>query len=164
MPKHHHSFGRESIVTGLIGASVVALWFLILDAVNGQPLSTPSILGQVIIFGEQTPVAYPTVYPAVAAYTALHLAGFLLVGAILTKLFFLADRHNIVRFALLVFFLAFEVFFYGMITAFFQGTRGYFPFWAVLVANTLAAAAMGFYLFRIHPAFRRGLAREPLGS
>src|SRR6185295_8018568 len=76
MLKHHHSFGRESIATGLIGASVVALWFLILDAVNGQPLSTPSILGQVIIFGHETPVAYPPVWPAVAAYTALHIAGF----------------------------------------------------------------------------------------
>src|SRR5262249_13550107 len=55
MSTHHHSLGQESITTGLIGAGVVALWFLALDLIKGQPLITPSVLGQVIIFQKTDP-------------------------------------------------------------------------------------------------------------
>jgi hypothetical protein len=164
MTTQRHTFGKESIATGLIGAGIVALWFLILDLIRGYPLSTPSILGQVIIFGKQEPDVASPVMSAVAAYTALHVAAFLVLGALVTWLVFQADRHNIARFALLVLFVAFEVFFYGWLVAFFQGTSGRFPFWTVLIANTLAALGMGAYLFRRHPAIRRALDGEPLGA
>ena len=96
MTKHHHSLGRESFIVGLIGATVVAAWFLVIDTVNGRPFATPSILGQVILFGEDTPVLAPIMWPAVAAYSALHMAAFLLFGAVVTKLVFLADRKSVV--------------------------------------------------------------------
>jgi hypothetical protein len=164
MNKHHHSLGQESITTGLIGAGVVALWFLALDLIKGQPLITPSVLGQVIIFQKTDPNLVEPVMAAVAGYTALHLAAFLTLGALATWLVFQADRNNIARFALLILFVTFEVFFYGLIVMFFQGTSGLFPFWTVLVANTLSAVAMGWYLYRRHPALKRALEREALGA
>lgn len=163
MPTHHHSFRNESLTTGAIGAGVVALWFLVLDLIAGQALVTPSILGQAVIFGRSAPL--PVVdYTAVAAYTVLHLAVFLIIGAVVTKLVFLADRQGIFRFALLMLFVVFEVLFYGVVVMFLQGTSGHFPFWSVLVANTLAAVSMGGYLYRRHPALRRGFLKEPLGA
>ena len=33
---------REAIVTGLLGAATIMIWFLILDVVNGRPLYTPT--------------------------------------------------------------------------------------------------------------------------
>ena len=164
MTKHHHSLGRESFIVGLIGATVVAAWFLVIDTVNGRPFATPSILGQVILFGEDTPVLAPIMWPAVAAYSGLHMAAFLLFGAVVTKLVFLADLNGIFRFALMMLFVAFEVFFYGVLVMFFQGTSGLFPLWSILAANTVAAFSMGGYLFGRHPALRRGLGREPLGG
>jgi hypothetical protein len=164
MAKHHHSFGQESIMTGVIGAGIVALWFLVLDLIRGQAFTTPSVLGQVILFGNSTPELSRPVFAAVAAYTALHIAAFLILGALVTWLVFQADRHNIARFALLMLFVAFLGFFYGILVMFFQGTSGLFPVWSVLIANTLAAAGMGWYLLRRHPALWRGLAREPLGA
>jgi hypothetical protein len=164
MATHHHSFGKESMITGLIGAGIVALWFLVIDLIQGRPLTTPSVLGQVVILGKSDPDLSHPVLAAVAAYTGLHVAVFLLIGALVTWLVFQADRHNIARFGLLMLFVAFEVFFYGLLVMFFQGTSGLFPFWSVLVANTLAAIGMGWYLLRRHPAIRRALAREPLGA
>ena len=35
----------EGITAGLIGAATTAIWFLLLDALNGQPLHTPTVLG-----------------------------------------------------------------------------------------------------------------------
>jgi hypothetical protein len=45
-----------------------------------------------------------------------------------------------------------------------ESTHEVFPFWAVLVANTLAAVCMGAYLWRRHPAFRRSIRETPLGA
>ena len=36
---------QEGMIAGLVGAAIVALWFLILDAFNGRPLYTPTVLG-----------------------------------------------------------------------------------------------------------------------
>lgn len=162
--RHHHSFGREAISTGLIGAAAVALWFLVIDLLRGRAFMTPSILGQVLLFGQTTPNQEIIYWPAVAAYTGLHVAMFLLFGALLTKLVFLADRHGIFRFAIVMLLFAFMFFAWGVLGMFFTGTQGLFPFWSVLSANALAVVSMGWYLFRHHPALRRGYIREPLGA
>ena len=36
---------REGITAGVLGATAVAVWFLILDTVAGRPFATPSMLG-----------------------------------------------------------------------------------------------------------------------
>ena len=36
---------REGIVAGLIGAAIIAVWFLIYDAARGRPFRTPALLG-----------------------------------------------------------------------------------------------------------------------
>jgi uncharacterized membrane protein YhhN len=61
-------------------------------------------------------------------------------------------------------FVVFQVFFYGFTYAFFVATRGLFPWWEVLVADTLAVAAMVTYLWRKHPSLKRALAHEALGA
>jgi hypothetical protein len=36
---------RDGLIAGLIGAALVAVWFLIYDAAIGQPFRTPALLG-----------------------------------------------------------------------------------------------------------------------
>src|SRR2546428_12726625 len=36
---------QEGLIAGLIGAATVALWFLIIDSIQGRPLYTPTVLG-----------------------------------------------------------------------------------------------------------------------
>lgn len=98
------------------------------------------------------------------AYTAVHFGAFLLLGIGLVRLVRWAARESIVRYALLQLFLVFEVFFYGLLMLASQATRTLFPFWTVLIGNTLAALAMGVYLWRMHPEFRRLLRETPLGA
>ena len=163
MARHHHSFAKESIVTGALGAATVAVWFLILDTIAGRPLATPNVLGQVILFGRTDPVPTPIHWPAVLGYTSLHVAAFVLFGMVVTWLVFRADRSAIALFALFMLSVVFEGFFYGLVAMLSIGTT-LFPAWTVLGANALAAAAMGGYLVARHPAMRRRLAREPLGA
>lgn len=45
------SLFEDGILTGMTGAAVVAVWFLILDTARGQMFLTPSLLGSVIFLG-----------------------------------------------------------------------------------------------------------------
>src|SRR5207244_11432164 len=56
---------REGVVAGLIGAAVVALWFLAIDAIQGDPLRTPKLLGTGLL-RQSDPVT------ALVSYTIVH--------------------------------------------------------------------------------------------
>jgi hypothetical protein len=42
---------REAVVAGLLGAAAVAIWFLLLDLLRGQPFFTPAALGSALFDG-----------------------------------------------------------------------------------------------------------------
>ncbi len=161
---HRHDLRREGLLTGLIGAAVVALWFFVTDMAQGRPLSTPSILGQVFLYGVGVPEVSPAQTGPVVAYTALHIGAFLLFGVMLTKLIHLAMSSPLARFGLLVIAVCFELFFVFMTYAVFHATRYLFPWWSVLAANSLSLLAMGAFLVKRHPGLRRQFQREPLGG
>lgn len=158
-----HSVMAEGTDVGIIGGLVVALWFLILDTIAGHPFQTPSLLGQVVLFGDSTPDRR-LVFGAILVYTAFHFAVFALLGMGLVVLVHWGERDPVVRYALLPVFLVFEVMFYGLLEVFSERTNELFPFWAVISANTLAAIAMGLYLWYKHPDFRRAVRETPLGD
>ena len=103
MERGQHSLAREGIIAGILGAAVVALWFLILDLViQGRPLFTPNLLGQLLL-DRGSPVDLTGLKPGlIAGYTVLHFALFALFGIALTQLVHLAARYHIWRFALLI--------------------------------------------------------------
>ncbi len=41
-----HNHWREGALTGIIGATALAVWFLIVDLIAGQPFYTPTVLGR----------------------------------------------------------------------------------------------------------------------
>ena len=161
---HRHDLLREGLITGLIGAAVVAAWFLVIDLVQGRPLSTPSVLGQVILYRLTTPVITPPDTGAVIAYTLLHIGAFVLFGIAVTQLVHFAMSSPLARFGLMIVAVCFEVFFLIMTFAVFKGTSSLFPWWSVLAANTLSLLAMGLYLKRSHPGLRHQYEKEPLGA
>ena len=52
----------EGIVAGLLGAATVALWFLVIDTINGHPLYTPTVLGTAVFRGGAG-LAHPETLP-----------------------------------------------------------------------------------------------------
>ena len=163
MAERSHSIGTEGLDVGIIGGLAVAVWFLILDVIRGHPLQTPSLLGQVVLFGDSTPQT-GFVFGAFLLYTAFHFLVFALLGMGVVALVHWSVNNLIVRYALLPLFLAFEVIFYGLLEVLSERTNELFPFWAVVAANTLAALCMGLYLWRRHPALRRSIEETPLGA
>ena len=148
---------REGIIAGLIGAAVVAVWFLILDVARGRPFLAPTILGAAVFYGVRTPDGLePSLLPVVG-YTLIHGLAFVAFGVIAASFIAVSEREPPVFAAFIILFAAFEVFFLAVVTAFGQSMLGALVWWAILVGNLLASIAMLGYFFRVHRTLPRML-------
>lgn len=150
MADRQHNFIREGIAAGAIGASVIAIWFLIVDGVAGHPFYTPQVLGQGLanILGK-TMMDSPAAQ--VIGYTLFHYAVFALVGIVLTVIVHQAARTPAILAGLLIVVVAFELGFYMLTALFTEGPLGKLAWYQIFIANLLAAAMMFWYLWRTHP-------------
>jgi hypothetical protein len=139
---------REGTVAGLIGAAVVALWFLAVDTIHGEPLRTPTLLGT----GLLKVLAGP--HPVVI-YTLAHGVAFVAFGIVASTLIAGAERAPMFLFAVVILFTAFEVLFFGAVIIGAKWILDELAGWTIFVGNLLASAAMLGYFFRRHRALAR---------
>lgn len=163
MPALRHSVVREGIVTGIIGAAVVALWYFVVDLASGRPLHTPMMIGQLFIHGADgmTQSVSPA---AVLVATLVHGAVFALVGIALTALVHLASREIAWRMGVLIGLVIALGFSAGMMFALAPATGERFQSWIVIGGSLLAVAAMALYLWRRHPILAGSFRDVPLGD
>jgi hypothetical protein len=155
---------REGVVAGLVAAGAVAVWFLLLDLVAGRPFGTPRLLGESItsLFGG-TGGGSATLY--VLGYTVFHLIAFTIAGMVVSAVVNQAEEEPSILWGLLILFVAFELAWYGMTAILTQGEAfGSLAWYQVMVANLIAAAAMGAYLYRRHPALAGRAAHAVAGE
>lgn len=154
------TMGTGAIV-GLIGAAVVALFFLGVDIMRGHPLLTPSILGEVFVLRRPEAVTSSIDMMAVVVFTGAHILAFIIFGLILTALAKRAEQSSLARYAVIQLLVVFLVAFLGLLMVASETTRGFFPVAAVLTANVFAAIAMVWYLWRNSPALRSAWRKGP---
>lgn len=157
-----HPLLARGLVTGLLGAGVVAMWFFLLDVVAGHPLRTPAALGAALLFGASNVGAIQPNLGLVAAYTVVHVVAFAAAGTL-----FVAVARQIERapaFVLLAVMAAIvlEAVAVAALALGAQWVLGTLGIWSVLVANVLAVAAMGRYVWVTHPLLRQRLRGAPL--
>ena len=159
MPQER-SVVREGLIVGFIGATSVALWFLILNAVEGRNLLyTPTVLGKALFrifgpFGGEPDGVY------VVAYTIFHYGVFTLLGILITLVVHRAERQPSVLALLLILFVVMEAGFYGAIAILSdRSILGDLAWYQIGAANLLAAVLMGAYLWRHHPELRQEFAQ-----
>lgn len=146
---------REGVIAGLIGATVIAVWFFFVDLITRSLFFTPTTLGRAMlsIFG---PVpADQSQLVLVIAYTLFHYAAFMVIGLIVAMMVNVANREPSILLGFVVLFAAIEVGFYAFVSLLQQATAlGTLAWYNVMIGNVLAAAAMGTYLLRAHPILR----------
>lgn len=143
---------EDGILTGMVGAAVVALWFLILDLARGQMFFTPTLIGSVVFLG-QSPEQVTSVNPMIVfAYTGLHGVLFLIAGLVIARLFALLERNPQFGIVILLLFLLFESIVFSFAAAIFPLLLGAVGAAAVAAGNLFAAIAMFWFLLRRHPA------------
>jgi hypothetical protein len=143
---------EDGILSGTIGAAVVALWFLILDTARGQIFFTPSLLGSVLFLG-QSPDEAISINPFIVfAYTGLHGVLFLTAGWVIAWLFAMFERNPQFGIILLLLFLLVETILFSFAAAVFPSLVGALGAVAVASGNLFAAVAMFWFLMRRHPS------------
>src|SRR5207247_428107 len=148
---------REGIVAGLIGAAVVAVWFLFFDIARGRPFLTPGLLGAAVFQGVTNPTGLEITVANVVGYTLIHGLAFIAFGVVAASLMAISEREPTLFVAFVILFAAFEVFFFGVVGALGRSMLGALVWWAILIGNLLASLAMLWYLFRAHRALPRTL-------
>lgn len=149
---------EDGIFAGVIGAVLLAGWFLLLDTLNGHPFNTPALLGTLVTQGAAAMATMNGISPQpIAVYTGLHLATFIVVGTIAAYLWAQFEHYPILGFVMLVGFLAFELGFFALDLALGFHLMGRLGAWSVAAGNLLAAAGMFVYLRSRHPHALTGM-------
>ncbi|HVB79470.1 MAG TPA: hypothetical protein VNE82_05890 [Candidatus Binataceae bacterium] len=152
----HHLAGpwtgvaREGALAGVIGAVVVAVWFLACDVAAGQIFRTPALLGAAIFQGIFDPSEVRVTLPLVLGYTALHFFTFVMFGIATAVLLLAADYEPVFALAAIFLLAIFEIFFVGALAAFDQAALTALGFWKILAGNVLAMIAMLSYFETRH--------------
>ena len=146
-----------------MGAATVAVWFLVFDALRGRPLLTPSLLGAAVFHGVRDPAEVSIMLGPILGSTVLHGLAFVAFGIVTAAFIALSEREPALFIAVVILFACFEMFFLGAVGALGQSMVGALVWWAILIGNMLAAAAMLWYFFVGHRALPRTLV-GPWGS
>ena len=155
----HSRYFREGVIAGLIGAALVAVWFLIYDAARGRPFRTPALLGAATFEGVTNPSTVPTAAHLVLPYTVLHGVVFAMIGVLIAYLIVSAQREPSRVLMLFIALMCFEIAFLAVVTWLAHPVLDELAWWAILVANALAAGGMLLYLL----IGQRALGRALLG-
>ncbi len=152
-----HVAFEQGIVCGVLGAVAIAVWFFIADLVQGQALHTPSVLGNIffsLLQGRGTipsPELIPVSLKMVMVFTIIHGTVFAAIGVILSKLLHRAEGDSTYGLALVLLFLIFGASFIFLNMVIAGVVLNALKITDILIANLLAAGAMGAYLKRCHP-------------
>lgn len=147
-----HSILRDGLIAGILGATGVAVWFLILDTIHGHPFYTPEGLGRAVlsVFGTSRNDPAPLY---IISYTIFHYAAFIGVASLAAVIVHWGDRQPGVLAGAFILFVAIEIGFYAMTAILAESPiLGILAWPQVAVGNTIAAILMGTYLWRTHPA------------
>jgi hypothetical protein len=150
---------REGLLTGLIGAVVVALWFMVLDMVIGRMLFTPAALGSALFLGAESPEAVQVTASTVLSYTFVHVALFMVAGVVFAGLVVQAERQTSVLMAVVLLFVVSLTLATGIIAILASWVLAELTWWGIAIGNLLAAAAMAAFLWARHPVLARRLSR-----
>ena len=148
---------KEGIIAGVLGALAVAVWFLIIDMIQGQPFRTPTILGTGL-FGRGVWPATLETMPAslgmVAMFTWVHVLAFAVIGVVVAHVIALTERHPSVGFGFVLMFVILQACFTVAVMIVAEPVLRALTWPAILIANVLAAAVMAGYFWLRHPTMQ----------
>ena len=148
---------QNGAVTGMLGAVVVALWFLPLDMRQSRPFFTPSLLGSVLFTGARPEDVHAVNAVMVFAYTGLHGLLFLVAGTALAWMVREVDEHPQLGIILILLFLLSQAVVFGLEVTIVPQLVGVLGAFSVALANVLSAVSMFWLLLRRHPQLIQNL-------
>jgi hypothetical protein len=148
---------QEGIVAGVIGGSVVAIFFLILDTLMGRPFYTPSVLGAALFShdaGAALLQAWPASLEMAMMFTWVHFLIFAALGGLASRLLAVTEDHPSLGFGILLLFVLGDMAVSVGEGLFAERVLKFLAWPEIIGANLLAAVAMAAYFRVRHPGMR----------
>lgn len=148
-PSRANDLAYGAFYGGALGGTVIALFFLIVDAIQGQALYTPSMLGTALFLDTVVPGVR---LDMVALFSIVHFATFFALGGVASWLHLTWEplRGRVVGLGAILFVLLTGALFLGD-WLFLDGVAIALGIVEVLLANALTAAAMAAFIVRAVP-------------
>src|SRR6476619_5718390 len=140
----------DGVIAGLIGAAIVAIWFLFMDTVTRLPLYTPTVLGEGLLFKEHgldSNAVEQASLKLTLMYSVVHGLIFMVLGVIAAYLLLLPKRKLHLGVMLIALFAVLELGFIGTAFIVAKPVLDKLAWPIVLTGNFLAAAGMACYLW-----------------
>src|SRR6516162_6998429 len=135
----------DGIIAGLIGAAIVAIWFLFMDTVTRLPLYTPTVLGEGLLLKEQSLASNAGELVSLkltVIYSGVHGLVFMVLGVIAAYLLLLPKRKLHLGIVLIALFAVLELGFVGTAFIVAKPVLNELAWPIILTGNFLAAAGM----------------------
>ena len=146
-----NEFLFDSVCAGTLGGCAVALFFLVVDVLDGRPLFTPAMLGDAMLRGVAVEAGLQDRIYAIAYFSLVHITAFVALGAALTWLVHEVELHSQhPAVVLLVIFLILELGFFLATPLLLPGVIRTLGVARVFGANLLAAGTMALYFVLRH--------------
>ena len=145
----------DGIIAGLIGAAIIAIWFLFMDTVTRLPLYTPTVLGEGLLLKEQSLASNAGELVSLkltVIYSGVHGLVFMVLGVIAAYLLLLPKRKLHLGIVLIALFAVLELGFVGTAFIVAKPVLNELAWPIILTGNFLAAAGMASYLSLRRPA------------
>lgn len=139
-------------IAGAVAATAVALFFLLVDALGGRPLATPTFLAGVLFGSDGADAGLG----GIVLYTVFHYVGFMSVGAAVAWALDRARLPAALLLGLVVGFLLFDLVFYASIWLTGVDVVESLGWPLLLAGNLLAGLVLVAYLRRTSPRPQRG--------
>lgn len=149
--------GTDGILAGVIGAATLALWFLVVDLIDGEPLYTPTILSKLFLRMEGASPEFHTLqspFQIVWGYTWLHGLVFVGLGGLISWLLGATERNPDIGFGVLLFITLLGVLVTGVVAVYATQVLRVLGWPEIFIGNLLAAAAMLVYFWCRHRHLR----------
>ncbi|HUY28122.1 MAG TPA: hypothetical protein VMV27_11935 [Candidatus Binataceae bacterium] len=151
---------REGVLAGVVGAVVVAIWFLGYDLASGDLFRTPTLLGAMIFLGTDGAALAHASVALVLGYSVLHFFAFICFGLAIAILLAASEWEPFLALGVFLLFAVFEVFFVGFVTLLDSSVVSQLGWWKIVAGNILALLAMTAYLLQGHRGLRLKLVER----
>jgi hypothetical protein len=139
----------DGAIAGIIGAAIIAILFLFLDAVTRLPFYTPTVLGAGLFMGADDLASTERVEVSLKLtlmYTWVHWLAFIALGVIAAQFISLTKKKLNLGLAILLLFVILEFGFVGTWFIIAEPVLDELAWTMVLVGNLLAATGIAIYL------------------
>ena len=152
-----HSTIREGVIAGAIGATGVALWFLLVDLVAAEVFFTPVRLGQAFGTAFSVPSMANNTTVAFVGYTILHYLAFAIIGVLAAAIVHASRKQPALLAGVFLAFIISEALIYSFIAILHEtNLLEHLAWWLLAIGNLVGAALIGWKLWRDHPGLRGG--------